>query len=226
MAISLFGLLSLVGCQDPKPEDTRHLEHRPPMPPNCPNLAELKNITLKDGTVADVRIVRFRDTKLYFPAKLMKRKFVDRWRDHQTGFIGKRALGQYSPDIHSDECAGVVHAIADERRHVEGVYPMIGIEIAGLNIDPQFRSGSEGFWKLNYGLVPKTMSAHAKFILGLNQKIKFNDDVVVQLVVGSTAESGVKYDSQSVLDLTEWLRTPPSHRDNDKQFTLKSLIRN
>ncbi|MDT7533776.1 hypothetical protein OVY48_10105 [Sphingobium sp. SA2] len=74
---------------------------------------------------------------------------------------------------------------------------------------------------LNFGLVPKTISAHAKFILGQNQKIKFNDDVVVQLVVGSTAEPGVKYESQSVLDLTEWLGTSPAYRDNDKQFTLK-----
>jgi len=99
------------------------------MPPNCPDLAELKNVTLKDGTVEDVRIVQFRDTKLYFPAKLMKRQFVDRRRDHQTGFIAKAALGRYTPDIYSNECAGVVHHIADEKRHVEGIYPMIQIEM-------------------------------------------------------------------------------------------------
>jgi hypothetical protein len=223
MAISLSGLLGLVGCQDPKPEDTRHLEHRPPMPPNCPALAELKNVTLKDGTIADVRIVQFRDTKLYFPTRLMKRQFVDRLRDHETGFIAKPALGKYTPDIYSNECAGVVHHIADEKRHVEGIYPMIQIEMVSgdHNIDPQIVSNSLHFRVLNFGLVPKTMSAHAKFILGQNQKIKFNDDVVVQLVVGSTAEPGVKYESQSVLDLTEWLRTPPAYRDNDKQFTLK-----
>jgi len=71
MAISIAGALALAGC------NRAPQENPPPIPPDCPDLPELKNITLKDGSIRNVRIVQFRATKLYVPANLMKSSFFD-----------------------------------------------------------------------------------------------------------------------------------------------------
>ena len=222
MALSLAGLLaSLSGCEKaPVREDTRHLENPPPKPPNCPDLPELKNITLNDGAVADVRIVQFRDTKLYFPTQwLRETKFVDKGEGNDSGFIKKGYLGQFTPDIHSEECPGVVHQIADETAHLKGVYPVIPLQVSGRGTDPQFESTD--FRALDFGLNSEITAPHMKFIIGLTQKIKFNKDIVIRLHRAGSLERGVDYESQSILDLTEWLMTPPGNRDNDRKFALK-----
>ena len=224
VAASVFGFLaSLAGCGSKSPdEDTSALENPPPKSPHCPDLPELANLRLNDGSIADVRIVQFRDTKLYFPAKIMKRQFVERWRDPKTGFIEKGALRNYRPDIHSRECPGVVHDIAVEKMHLEGVYPMIRLEFGDYHYaDPQFRSDDLRF--ITYGLNPKVMTAHAKSTLETTQAIKFSEDIIISLKrVGlSTTVGEGRYESQTVLDLTHWLSTPPIHRDNNRKFFLK-----
>lgn len=124
MALSLAGLLAtLTGCNDKRPpqEGSQYPANPPPQPPNCPDLPELKNVRLKDGTVADVRIIRDGDETFYIPFSWFE------WEAKQLGKSKNIAVkvknGEYvhksywdsfkgfgsGYDIHQIECPGVVH---------------------------------------------------------------------------------------------------------------------
>lgn len=123
MALSLAGLLALLSGCDSKPayEDTRHLESPPPKPPNCPDLPELKNVTLKDGSIADVRIIRDGGETFYIPFSWFE--WEAKRRGSSKNIAVKVKNGEYvhksywdsfigfgsGYDIEQVECPGVVH---------------------------------------------------------------------------------------------------------------------
>jgi hypothetical protein len=231
MALSIAGLLSaLAGCNSkPAYEDTSALENPPPKPPNCPDLPELKNVTLKDGAIADVRIVQFRDTKLYVPMKWMGGDFLDKVPRNDAGFIDKEYLSginkeylrSINPDIHSLECPGTVHRLAGEEAHAKGMYPVIGLKIEDSRANVLIESPD--FWSISFALNAEITNSHALWLSQQSRKIEFNDDIVigVRRKVAQHADQGMRYESQSVLDFTKWLATPPAQRDDEQKFVLK-----
>jgi predicted small lipoprotein YifL len=103
-------LLALAGC-GLKSEGTSYPENLPPKPPNCPELSELKNITLKDGSIVDVRIIRDGDETFYIPFSWFA------WEASQTDpeeyWNQLKSSNPYRPGIGYDigpiACPGVVH---------------------------------------------------------------------------------------------------------------------
>jgi hypothetical protein len=219
--MGLFATLGiLLGC-DSKPayEDTRHLENPPPKPPNCPDLPELKNITLKDGTIADVRIVQFRDTKLYFPTKWLDH-FSDRGKNQNSRFSNRQYLQNFSPDIHFSECPGVVHNFVYESQFERPLgYPTIDFRTPMIEFGGQVLS--DDFRGIGYTLNPDKNNQSAQFKINIYESIKLDKDIVILMIRRGLRKNILTYESQSVLDLTKWLMTPPAQRDNDQKFVLK-----
>lgn len=111
VAMGLAGLLaSLGGCHQKSQQqaagEVAAKETPPPKPPNCPDLPELANLRLKDGSIADVRIFRDGDETFYVPFS---------WYQYISSiyYLGQKPYnsepGIYSPDVNEVECPGVVH---------------------------------------------------------------------------------------------------------------------
>jgi hypothetical protein len=121
MALSLTGLLAtLTGCNNGRPpqDGSQYPANPPPKPPNCPVLPELKNIMLKDGTIADVRIIRDGDETFYIPfswlaweAKKTNKIHVEVSDDKYVfmPYWEANNYGRGGYDIMPVECPGVVH---------------------------------------------------------------------------------------------------------------------
>ena len=231
---ALLAAAALAGCKPGKSEDKdwSFLNHPPPTPPNCPDSAELKNITLKDGTIADVRIVDFRTVKLYIP-KDMILEYVDHdissfdidqklpgQKSHY--FISPhkpRLLNQYYPDIYSNECPGVVHRIIMDSKYPFNpiILNMVGggVEHSAKNIES---SENE-----QVALLPKMTPSPAEIdvLLGFFKvHILWRDQIWILTAVQNDS-MGAWNDNRSLKDLVSWLATPPSRRDNDRRFTIK-----
>ena len=226
----------LLGGCDSKPvwEDTRHLERPPPQPPHCPDLPELKNITLKDGTIADVRIVQFRDTKMYFPADLVESESIDGKRD-ANGFIdsfivskgteGMRGrgtyLGKFDPDIYSKECPGVVHRLVEEDF---GAWPIIEVSPSSLRGDQapsKTLRYAEGFGRIYFTSHIEPVPSRLGTRYGSWNDIFIWESRLRVMVSGREGSIGRWQYSKSVNEFIGWLNTPPAKRNNDAIFTLK-----
>jgi hypothetical protein len=136
--MGLLGLIaSLGGCQQKAATSVVAKENPPPKPPNCPDLPELENLRLKDGSIADVRIFRDGDETFYIPFSWLDfeaRRYSDQsiegnniYNSFRDGTINKdqyfvkiresgikyywrdRWIGKYIPDVSEIECPGVVH---------------------------------------------------------------------------------------------------------------------
>ncbi len=218
MAMTLAGLLgSLIGCNDKVPvyEDTSALENPPPKPPNCPDLPELKNITLKDGTIADVRIVQVLNTKFYFPAELMDRYFLDK-KSRWGGFLLKSDLLDFNPDIHAVECPGLVHRFLPEKQVFVSNFGYRDHSSRRKNI-----SSDSDIMGMNFGEVDSR-----KFGGSYNSWMTPMPEIGVEFGIRKfrdfkSGEFISKVKSKSVTEFVEWLATPPAKRDNERVFTLK-----
>ncbi len=211
-------LLALLGCdRTPVYEDTRHLENPPPKPPNCPELPELKNVTLKDGSIADVRIVQFRETKLYVPTVLMQDHFVDKLRRRDGKFIYEHDLQKHIPDIHSDECPGLVHIPNQISRTGQGVGVRLYAPFGRIdNLDTGI-----GFGLTNPNQILKDNSQN--FMSYSRVYLRYSDDVGLNFAIPGNdvmnTENWIIY-RESALAFARWLATPPRKRDNDRIFIL------
>ena len=214
----LASFLVLLGC-DHKPvyEDTRHLENPPPKPPSCPDLPELKNIALKDGSIADVRIVQFRETKLYLPGDMMAGHFLDKIY-RPGGFVYKTDLQRFHVDIHSNECPGIVHVINELAPVIAGF---------GVPIGRQLRDAEDLTTGVSFALIsPNSTVKESSRREGMKTSdayIRFSDDVQVHYVLPTDYTMGSRGWAayrESAMDLTRWLTTPPRNRDNDRIFAL------
>lgn len=214
-------LLALAGCNDPKPEDTRHLENPPLKPPNCPNLPELKNVTLKDGSIADVRIVQFGSTKMYFPVDLIEANFIDGKRDPQGQLSSMYDLKKFAPDLYSGECPGVVHKLVEDG---ESLWPTLIINPEPLNTDRpmaknlQF-SSEIGALFITVHKEPET-SRYQAMRGFFNDRFISNSNLDILLRSRDT-KIGLWQRSKSLNEFLKWLETPPVRRDNEKIFALK-----
>ena len=116
MGLAIMGLIAmlggLIGCQQ-KTMELIAKENPPPKPPHCPDLLELASLRLKDGSIADVRILQSDEFKFYIPASWYKGHFPD-----SNGRVTETDIGVYDPDLNEVECPGVVHRYV--RRPVRG----------------------------------------------------------------------------------------------------------
>jgi hypothetical protein len=156
MAMGIFAALaSLTACKKVFVDDTSALQNPPPKPPNCPNLPELQNVTLKNGTIADVRIIRDGDDTFYIPfswfeweanQKSHPAKYWKELKDSPTLQIAAdrkdiRSSTITGYDIERIECPGVVH----EREFQSYKTPFVKIRIydGERSIPPNFSVDSE-----------------------------------------------------------------------------------
>lgn len=230
-------IMALMGCdQKPVYEDTRHLENPPPKPPNCLELPELKNITLKDGSIADVRIVQFNErAKLYVPASWFS-DFVNLYRGRKGkgefkingGFIDKGFLQKFAPDIHSVECPGVVHHFVPEKPGGTRIRPTVGVEIRedldwakNISLDSEITNlrittgptaDQKGYSRELYMM----STGYSKY-----KAIVYLPDNLIAFLRTKMDSDGRTVTSRSLVKYVEWLKTPPAKRDNDRIFTLK-----
>lgn len=214
--------LSLAGCNQ-APTEHRATEHPAPKPPHCADLPELQNITSRNGSITDVRIIRIENTNLYFPAKWLESSFLDTgspfpWEQRE----GKQSIGMTIPDLYRNECPGVVHSI-----NLNRTAPEIGIPLGeqvssvafvnerGLTVT-EIRSIG-----VSNSLINSTANRHMLHTgSGLWGWIVPLDDVMMYVGVGRVYPTRV-IRSESLTDLAEWLATAPNRRDNARTFIVK-----
>ncbi len=226
-------LAALQGCdRTSQGEENRHLENPPPIPPHCPDLPELENVTLMDGTVADVRIVQFRSTKLYVPADLIRRSFYDAEDKVHKLFEGSRfyiphGLMNFIPDMQKKECPGVIHHIRTDGNSVSKGFVLLGygLNMFGRNISPK-----SSIINLQFHLIDnhEFRDNYSYPYLGYETaNVKIFDDVISHYntsykkkhrsMIGSP--EWIMY-RESVEDFSNWLTMPPRRRDNKRVFIL------
>lgn len=220
LTIGILGAFaSAVGCKKAPVDDTSALENPPPKLPNCPDLPELKNITLKDGTIVDVRIVKFGDTKMYFPKDIVESAFVDKQRFE--GIVHTSYLKKFDPDIYAEECPGVVHELV-----IDGVstWPVIAVNPKPLRIELPVAKNlqyGKGVGTIFFTSHIDPMPPRAQAMRGF-----FNDSFVWQsklvvMIRGRDQDVGRWQSSKSLNAFVSWLNTPPVSRNNDAIFTPK-----
>lgn len=237
LAISIAPFFALLGCGPTENEivwqGDRRTANPPPKPPQCPELPELANVTKPDGTIIDVRIIQIDDVKFYVPANW------NRWPDTLENLpaTSDTALGRYDPDINAVECPGVVHRFVSKRAHLS-----IGWDFVVR------RANAEPWIKPNFTLETKIDSVsigrpRAVTDPSLKNERTFKDGIIdwpsdsspaatIVVVpdhltatypwskdkpVGSPEWEAARDD---VIDLVNWLRTPPIRRENDRVFKL------
>jgi hypothetical protein len=221
--MGLFATLGiLLGC-DSKPayEDTRHLENPPPKPPNCPDLPELKNITLKNGAVADVRIIQFRDTKMYFPVDLINSHFIDQ-KTRWGGFTDEHDLQKFSPDIYFKECPGIVHKLVENNYRT---WPFIIVDPNPMRRDRPFAKNlryAEGMGGvfITSNVDTQSPNTHAAMLGFFDDHFDWKSNLLI-MIRTIPKYRGRWQHSKSVNEFVTWLNTPPSKRDNDALFNLE-----
>jgi hypothetical protein len=226
IAMGLLSILLTACGKAPPRESTTALENPPHEPPNCPDLPELKNITLKDGAIADVRIVQFRLRKLYVPTEMMENDLVDKM-DRFDDFVPKHKLKRFIPDMHSNECAGIVHKFDksnsigsvlflrkkdSERRLFKNMSEQSSIEMLGIYWTAK---PAQDVWiKSNGG------TAGVRIYI-------FDDIEGIYDIPDRHKKDSPEWNNyrSSIIDFVRWLATPPRERDNDRIFTLGAANR-
>lgn len=229
VAVGLLGtLFGLAGChQAPKKEVPK--ESPAPKPPHCPDLPELKNITMQDNSIADVRIIRIGETNLYFPAEWLKAAFLDvsspwPWEQRE----GRQSIGMTIPDLYQSECPGVVHTINLERE-APGIGILMGKQVSSVEyVDrgitlKEIRSITLSTSDLKisvnrrvYHQLMANIGIHSGYMVPI-------DSVMLYVNLNKDLPGGRRplIESLSLTELTQWLATPPNRRDNDRAFTVK-----
>ena len=242
------GVLALIGCSKERDEQSaQHVRNTPPTPPNCPELPELGNITLKDGSLAHVRIIRDGDATFYVPfdwfewEARVSGKPEEYWKGLQSGVVGKY-------DIEPNECPGVVH-----EREFGYATPLISIDGAetGRGIPPGFSADSEintvtfgriypdrpGFKKkidenrIDEDIEPFGVGYEAFIRVDQNHYARYRIHSVGNAARWAGPEwerfrssilnsESWKLKRNSVQALYDWLKTPPRDRDNRRAFRL------
>lgn len=229
----------LTGCQKEAAhgvtESDRLMENPPPKPPNCPELPELENVK-SGGKIIDVRIIQVSGKNLYIPASWFG-KFPDSYR--YKGRMRDSALGIYSPDINAIECPGVVHRFVSERHIFDISFVMVSSKVNSPVYNNPNVSSESSIERISIarprGVTDRTVATSSMFEEGIidwpterspSARIVLLPNLLVATypwsktdAVGSPRWIGAR---ASVIELGEWLMTPPKGRDNERKFNLGS----
>lgn len=200
-------------------------QNPPAKPPNCRSGPDLALLKQPDGRLANVRIVQIRDTKLYVPTDWLAQNFVDSQTAQFGPAISYELLEQFSPDIHEQECPGIIHTL-----NLHGATPRFGTNrgnytFFGLSGDfaPRAVSGSGGRLQgFSVMVQAATTTSGTKMdrprlsSVG-NYWIKGNRDFFL-LKGGPTNDKLYEEYSVELRKLAIWLMEPPATRSNDRVF--------
>ena len=157
----------------------------PSKPPLCSHLPSVAGIPADDPAFEDIRIFRFVDTLYFIP---------DRWlnldgpgkRDAYLG-IDRMALGIYDPDLHRDECRGIVHRITSGPLYMDR-HVGIAIDRAALPALPnvlsvyfhKLRPAREALYATTAGSQTGDL-VDGKTHMALDAYVRLSEDVAVRL---------------------------------------------
>ena len=233
-ALSLASLCSLSACDPPPQQQQASVTKPPPKPPHCPHSPELKNITLPDGTIADVRIFDDEGQVFYVPFSWY------RWElDHYNSNDPYHSLGRYDPEVDSGECPGVIHRgnfsyatpLADFGR---GDIPPNVARDSALYAVTFFKAGQRSKFVIN-GVQEHLQGlgiAYEAFIhVGHHYYARYtiypggapNREVGPEWERFRTkvmTSADWRQERHEVRELFNWLQTPPRARDNGRIFQL------
>lgn len=232
--VKLLGvLIGLSSCGQTN-DASQTAANQPATPPDCPDFPELKNVRLKDGSVADVRILTDGDLKFYIPASwFVHVKGAGTWEQRLS-----HLKGEYDPEILEVECPGVIH------RKVSGTVSILTPMVhPSRDVPPNFSSGSKVTSVSFYKMLPRqTIDGYGP--IGLDRTVDqvvehgrpgnplYRAEAVIVAVPNKLNATfrlpgGVKFGSpqygalkDDVRELGSWIMTPPNHRENHKVFEL------
>lgn len=207
----------------PHGQRNNRIENPPPMHPSCPPIPHLPLITRKDGKMADVRIVEVRGTKLFVPAQWLERYFVDLRR--KEGWNTFDLLEQFSPDLHSNECPGVIHKL-----NLNGPTPKFGTNRGGVtaftmsgNFGPVELSGTGGR-RIGFSVdIQPTLNPDGVEKVTPRPRsvgdywVRPNADFFI-LRSGPVREHARASNEAELRQLAQWLMEPPATRNNNQVF--------
>jgi hypothetical protein len=222
----------LVGCGAKRPSAQTVQTSSPPKPPNCPDSPELKNVTLADGTIVDVRIITNGKITFYVP-----RNWYNPIFDRPS--IKMEPLREHvDPYLDYDECPGTVHRWVSKAADGEYGFTFItpAIDRIRNRAAPNFSSDSL-VEQVSFGHpLPVSLNAHE---LGVDQILNLEDtnplSVPLARVIIVPGQLVARYrwsrdhpirsetwvsTRKAVLDFADWLMTPPNKRDNARVFVL------
>lgn len=227
VVVATLVLLILIGIWllPPQAQQNERAHNSPVKPPNCSDVFDLTHLKLSDGRLADVRIVQIRNTKLYVPTDWLVGNLVDYQAEKFGPAFAYDILEQFSPDIHKNECPGIVHTL-----NPHGATPRFGIGRGsfvyfglGGNFAPKEVGGSGGRMVGFSVTVQATTMTDGTQIdrprissVG-NYWIKGNRDFFLLIGGATSDERRPKYDAE-LRKLAIWLMKPPSTRLNDRVF--------
>lgn len=209
----------------PKARQNERAQHAPAKPPNCPSVPDLDFLKIGDSKLANVRIVQIGDTRLYVPADWLAQNFVDSQAEKFGTAFSYELLERFSPDIHKNECPGIVHLLnlrgATPRfGNNRGNYTFFGID---GNFAPKEVTGSGGRLQGFSVMVQAAITTDGiqmdrpRISSVGNYWIKGSRDFFL-LKGGPTDDAQRAEYSAELRDLADWLMEPPATRPNDRVF--------
>lgn len=211
-------------------------EKSPPKPPNCPDLPEVRNLRMKSGRLADVRILQSDEFKYYIPTSWLRSSFIDRYR--HLHHMDPKHGDYYWPQLNEVECPGVVH------RHVgkEQPFGFMTPKIDRIhNFAPSNISSDSALDSISFGRMPapdprmpdpyKDRNSDRISQWNPRNSLDFPRAIIVLKKDKLTAIYDLRRDEylnsprwisyrNVAIALNSWLLTPPRERDNNQIFQL------
>ena len=157
----------------------------PPKPPQCGQVPPVAGLEAADLALAKVRIFRFIDTLYFIPDAWLDLEGPKRFEE--AFGTAKTQLGLYDPDLHRDECRGIVHQITDGGLYINR---HVGIRVDRAALSSVLNVSSVYFHKLRPEREAKYTSSagsqsgglvDGKMHIRLDACVRLSADVAVRL---------------------------------------------
>jgi hypothetical protein len=239
--MGLIGLFTgLAGCSEKPASKPVTTGVAPLKPPNCPHLPELKNVTKRDGSIVDVRILSDGKILYYVPFGWYQWESPADPRFEFKSYMST----DFQPEISDVECAGVVHFAKQigmitpsflfqnrppppnfstaSKIHEIGYYKPPDNQMASVRGDDIDHGRADrarveiggGYWA-SYLFYPVKTPEWAK----KDESTSFYDwdERIKPKILRMPEWAAAK---RSATELFDWLKTPPRDRDNGRIFAL------
>jgi hypothetical protein len=185
-------------------------------------------LVLPDGSFADVRIIKVRNTLLYVPTMWLDYYFVDRWPDK---LIKSSSLETFNPDIHSVECPGIEHVMV-----LEGPTPYYGTNRGSATyfafgdfapVEIQGSGGRKQGFSLSVQptVAPDGQEVTRPRISSVGDYwVTYGKDFFLIAPGPKVEDRRTKYEKE-LHKLAVWLATRPAKRDNTQVFFPTTMFR-
>ena len=207
----------------------------PPKPPECPETPELDDIQMADGSYADVRIIDFGEARLYVPTQWLTGQLIDRQMerfDIEAGelreSIVKRQFGKFKPDLHRNECLGIVHVA-----NLDGIPGQFGSKRnttefglwaaenrRNASRDPRFGDDEMNGLTVQSSIMTDGNTMNSPWTNGRSGWSQPHPAFFITMFKGweSLAPEGKDKARAEMKRLGEWLLMPPRDRNEDEVF--------